>query len=62
MLLFFDESFRQARSGHRFGVLYGIGIPEENFGTVIADRCQKWQKESQEGQKAQDEAESQENK
>lgn len=37
MLIFFDESFRTAPSGHKFGALFGIGIPEEKFGTVIAD-------------------------
>ncbi|MFQ5491157.1 MAG: DUF3800 domain-containing protein [Phycisphaerae bacterium] len=37
MLIFFDETFRTAKSGHQMGALCGIAIPEEAFGQTIAD-------------------------
>jgi hypothetical protein len=37
MLVFLDESFRTARTGHQLGVLYGIAIPEETLSEIGVD-------------------------
>lgn len=37
MLVFFDETFRESRSGHKLGALCGIAIPEEVYAKVATD-------------------------
>lgn len=37
MLVFLDETFRTAKSGHRLGAICGVAIPEDLFAMVARD-------------------------